>query len=141
MDRVAAVLQCQWRAYRRRFRGTGNLTANNLGLLLLLGGLGAIRYFQQLPIAADQLAKGETTRYEALLMVVFLVWMVPVMGESKRSITPIRLVHLPLNTTELFAIRLGSIFCSPLAWIIIAGALTLAYPLALSPHPFLGMIA
>src|SRR5688572_30823149 len=141
MDRVATVLQCQWRAYRRRFRRTGNITANNLGLLILVGGIGAIRYFQQLPVAANQLAKGETTRYEALLTVLFLVWMLPVMGESKRSITPIRLVHLPLNTTELFAIRLGSIFCSPVAWIIMAGALTLAYPLALAPHPFMGIIA
>ena len=141
MDRVATVLQCQWRAYRRRFRRTGNLTANNLGLLILVAGLGAIRYFQQLPLAANQLANGESTRYEALLTVLFLVWMLPVMGESKRSITPIRLVHLPLTTTELFAIRLGSIFCSPLAWIILAAALTLAYPLALAPHPFTGMVA
>ncbi|MCA1575834.1 MAG: hypothetical protein LC794_00560 [Acidobacteria bacterium] len=141
MDRVATVLQCQWRAYRRRFRLTGNLTTRNVGLLIVLAGLGAIRYFQQLPLAANQLANGETARYEALLIVVFLVWMLPVMGESKRSITPIRLVHLPLTTTELFAIRLGSIFCSPLAWIIMAGALALAYPLALAAHPFMGIIA
>ena len=141
MDRIATVLKCQWRAYRRRFRRAGNMTTNNLGVLILIGGLGAIRYFQQLPLAANQLANGETTRYEALLMVAFLIWMLPVMGESKRSITSIRLVHLPLTTNELFLIRLGSIFCSVLAWIIVAGALTLAYPLALAPHPLTGIVA
>ena len=141
MDRVATVLQCQWRAYRRRFRRAGNLTTNNLGALILIIGLGAIRYFQQLPLAARQLANGETTRYEALLMIVFLIWMMPVMAESKRSITTSRLVHLPLNTNELFWIRLGSIFCSPLAWIIAAGTLTLAYPLAFAQHPFIGIVA
>jgi hypothetical protein len=141
MDRVATVLECQWRAYRRRFRRAGNLSASNMGVLILLGGLGAVRYFQQLPLAANQLAKGETTRYEGLLVAVFLIWLLPVMGESKRSITPIRLVHLPLNTNELFAIRLGSIFCSPVAWIIVAGALTLAYPLAFATHPYIGIVA
>ena len=141
MDRVATVLQCQWRAYRRRFRRAGNLTTNNLGALILLGGLGAIRYFQHLPLAAKQLAKGETTRYEALLLVVLLVWMLPVIAESKRSITAGRLVHLPLTVNELFLIRLGSIFCSPLAWIIVAGTLLLAYPLAFAQHPFAGVVA
>lgn len=141
MDRVATVLEFQWRGYRRRFRRAGNLTTNNLGVLILFGGLGAIRYFQQLPLAANQLANGETTRYEGLLAVVFLIWLWPVMGETKRSITSSRLVHLPLNTNELFAIRLGSIFCSPLAWIIVAGALTLAYPLAVTEHPFIGIAA
>src|SRR5215208_5906082 len=141
MDRVATVLRCQWRAYRRRFRRAGRMTTNNLGVLILVGGLGAIRYFQQLPLAANQLAKGETTRYEALLMLVFLIWMLPVTGESKRSITSVRLVHLPLSGNELFLIRLGSIFCSPVAWIIVAGALMLAYPLALAPHPLTGIVA
>jgi hypothetical protein len=141
MDRVATVLQCQWRAYRRRLRRGSNLTTNNLGVLILLVGLGAIRYFQQLPLAAKQLAKGDTTRYEALLVVVFLIWMLPVMGESKRSIASDRLVHLPLSTNELFLIRLASVFCSPLAWIIVAGASTLGYPLASAANPLAGLVA
>jgi hypothetical protein len=141
MDRVATVLRYQWRAYRRRFRRGSNLTTNNVGVLILLLGLGAIRYFQQLPLAARQLANGETTRYEALLIMVFLVWMLPVMGESKRSITSDRLVHLPLTVNELFLIRLSSVFCSPLAWIVVAGALTLGYPLAFAQNSLTGGVA
>ena len=141
MDRVATVLQCQWRAYRRRLRRGSNLATSNVGVLILLLGLGAIKYFQQLPLAARQLAKGETTRYEALLVVVFLIWMLPVMGESKRSITSDRLVHLPLSTNELFLIRIGSVFCSPLSWIIVAGTLTLGYPLAFAQNTLAGVVA
>lgn len=141
MDRVATVIQCQWRAYWRRFRRGSNVTTNNVGVLILLLGLGAIRYFQQLPLAARQLARGETTRYEALLVVVFLVWLLPVMAEPKRSITTNRLVHLPLTNNELFFIRLSSVFCSPLAWIVVAGTLTLGYPLVFARNPLTGGIA
>ena len=141
MDRVATVLQCQWRAYWRRFRRGSNVTTNNVGVLIPLLGLGAIRYFQQLPLAAQQLARGETTRYEALLVVLFVVWLLPVMGESKRSITTNRLVHLPLTNNELFLIRVSSVFCSPVAWIVVAGTLTLGYPLAFARNPLTGGVA
>ena len=141
MDRVTTVLQFQWRAYWRRFRRGSNVTTNNAGVLILLLGLGAIRYFQQLPPATQQLASGETTRYEALLFVVFLVWLLPVMGESKRSIATNRLVHLPLTNNDLFLIRLSSVFCSPVAWIVVAGTLTLCYPLALARNPLTGVVA
>lgn len=70
MDRIKVVLQLQWRAYWRRFRRAGTLSTNNAGVLVLLGGLFVLKYLQQLPIAAGQLMKGETTRYQSLLMVV-----------------------------------------------------------------------
>src|SRR5215213_6815355 len=141
MDRIAAVLQSQWRAYWRRFRRAGNLTTNNLGLFVLVGGLGLIRYFQQLPLAAAQLANGETTRYETLLMVVFVFWMLPVMGESRRSISSRDLLHFPLMTSELFLIRLGSVFFSPASWIIALCSLALGYPIALAANALAGIAA
>ena len=141
MDRVATVLRCQWRAYWRRFNRAGNLNANNVGLLVLIGGLAAIRYFQQLPFTAAQLAKGETARYETLLIAVFLVWMFPVMGESRRSVSSRNLLHLPLTVNDLFLIRIGSVFCSPVTWIIVAGSLALGYPVAVAQHPVTGIVA
>jgi hypothetical protein len=74
------------------------------------------------------------------LIVVFLVWMVPVMGESRRSIASRSLLHFPLTPRELFVIRVGSVFCSPLSWIIVALSLALGYPVALTEHPVTGMI-
>lgn len=140
MDRVTAVLKCQWRAYWRRFRGSANLRASNVSVLVLFGGLAALRFLQQLPLAASQLERGETTRYETLLIVVFLAWMVPVMGESRRAITSRALLHFPLTPRELFLIRVGGVFCSPLSWIIVGLSLALGYPVAVTQHPLMGLI-
>jgi hypothetical protein len=140
VDRVRAVLKSQWRAYRRRFRGSTNLRANNVGAVVSVGGLGALRYLQQLPLVASQLGRGETARYEALMLVMFLAWMVPVMGESRRSISSRALLHYPLTPGELFSIRVGSVFCSPLSWMIVALSLALAFPVAAAKHPVTGLI-
>jgi hypothetical protein len=141
VDRITALLKFQWRAYWRRFHRGGNLGARNVGLLVLIGGIAVIRYLQQLPLTATQLAKGETARYEVLLIAFFVVWLVPVMGESKRPILSHNLLHLPLTTNELFLIRLGSVFCSPVTWIIVAASMVLGYPLAFAPHPVIGIAA
>ncbi|HSK63452.1 MAG TPA: hypothetical protein VK893_06420, partial [Pyrinomonadaceae bacterium] len=141
MDRVRTILRFQWRAYWRRFRRARNITTSNVGALILVGGLGLLKYLQQLPLAANQLAKGETTRYETLLLIAFLAWMAPVMGESKRSISSEDLLHFPLSTTELFLIRAGSILCSPVVWITAALSFVLCYPAAMAQHPFTGILA
>jgi hypothetical protein len=141
MDRVTAILGFQWRAYWRRFHRAGNLTTNNAGVWILFGGICVFRYLQLLPRIGSQLAHGDATRYEALLIGVFLVWMFPVMGESWRSIGSRALLHTPLTPRELFLIRLGSVFVSPVTWVIVACSLTLGYPLANAPNPLAGMIA
>lgn len=141
MDRIGTILKAQWRAYWRGFLRAGNVSTSNAGVLLLVGGLGLLRYLQQLPLAANQIAKGETTRYETLLMIGFLAWMLPVLGESKRSISSGDLLHFPLSNTDLFLIRAGSVFCSPVVWIVIVASLALGYPVALAPHPLTGVMA
>lgn len=141
MDRVAAVLKFQWRAYWRRFQRAGNLTTNNAGVWILFAGIGIFRYLQQLPRVGVQLERGERPRYEALLIGVFLVWMLPVMGESWRSINSRALLHTPLTPRELFFIRLGSVFVSPMTWVIVACSSALGYPLAKAPHTLSGMAA
>ena len=140
MDRIAIVVQLQWRTYWRRVRRGGNLSRNNLGALVLLGGIGVVRYIQQLPSTASQLARGETQKYQALLVLVFLAWMLPVMAESRRSISSRNLLHLPLSTRELFSIRLASVFVSPVSWIVAAGSLALVYPLSRSSNPVGGIV-
>ncbi|HET7288440.1 MAG TPA: hypothetical protein VFI71_13255, partial [Pyrinomonadaceae bacterium] len=141
MDRVRAILGFQWRAYWRRFRGAGSIKASNIGVLLPLGGLALVRYLQQLPLVSNQLAKGETARYQTLLLAVFLTWTFAIMAESKRSITSRGLLHLPLTTHELFLIRLGSVFCSPIVWIVAGGSFVLVYPVTAAVNPVAGVIA
>ena len=67
MDRIAAVLASQWRAYWRRIQRAGNISTNNAGLLIVLGGVGVFKYLQQLPVIANQLAQGETARFDQVL--------------------------------------------------------------------------
>jgi hypothetical protein len=107
MDRVAAILGFQWRAYWRRFQRAGNLTTNNAGVWILFGGIAVFRYLQLLPRVSNQLAQGETARYEALLIGVFLVWIFPVMGESWRSIGSRALLHTNFlsSGSDLFLFR------------------------------------
>ena len=140
MDRVTAILKCQWRAYWRRFRGSASLRADNVGIMVLFGGLASLRFLQQLPLVASQLERGQTARYETLLNVVFFAWMVPVLGESRRAITSRALLHFPLPPGELFLIRAGSVFCSPLSWIVVALSWTLSLTVTVAEHPVAGMI-
>ena len=141
MDRITAILRFQWRAYWRRFRTASSLTRHNIGILVVFGGIAGARYLQQLPLIAKQLANGETSRYQALLLVVFLVWMMPALAESRRSISSRGLLRFPLATYELFLIRLGSLFYQPFTWILGAVSVALIYPLSQAEHPFAGMLA
>src|SRR5829696_4289826 len=141
MDRLTAILRCQWRSYWRRFHRSTGLTRHNVGILVVFGGIAVIRYLQQLPLIAKQLGNGETSRYEALLVVVFLVWMVPALAESKRSMSSRGLLRFPLTTYELFLIRAGSVFFSPLAWIIAVVSVALVYPVSQAEHPIAGTLA
>ncbi len=100
MDRVSAILHFQWRAYWRRFRNARNISTSNVGVLVLFGGIGVVRYVQQLPGVAAQLTQGETRQYEMLLTAVFLVWLFPVLGESRRSISSRALLHTPLSNRD-----------------------------------------
>jgi hypothetical protein len=141
MARIRTILRFQWRAYWRRFHTAGSFRTNNVGALILVGGLGLMRYVLQLPLAANQLAKGETAKYEVLLLIAFFAWMVPVMGESRRSISTRDLLHFPLSATDLFLIRIGSVFCSPVVWITAAVSLALSYPAAMARYPLTGIAA
>ena len=141
MDRITAILRFQWRAYWRRFRTASSLTRHNVGILVVFGGIAVARYLQQLPLIAKQLANGETSRYQALLLVVFLLWMMPALAESKRSISSRGLLRFPLTTYELFLIRLASLFYQPFTWILGAVSVALVYPLSQAEHPLAGMLA
>jgi hypothetical protein len=135
------VLLFQWRAYWRRVQRAGRINASNLGIFVLLGGIGIVKYLQQLPAIAGQLPQGNTTKYEMLLAAAFMVWLLPAMAESRRSISSRALLHFPFATRELFFLRLTSVFISPVTWIIVICSLALGYPLTSAPNRAAGMAA
>src|SRR4030095_4861805 len=141
MDKVAGLFHFQWQAYWRRRQRAGNVPRNNVGALILLGGLGVLRYFQELPRVARQLSVGNPTRYQFLLAVVFLLWMLPVMAESRRSISSRALLHFPLAVRSLYFIRLASVFVSPLSWVVLLCSLVLMYPVLKAANPLTGIAA
>ena len=141
MDRITAVLRCEWRAYWRRFHRSTSHTRHNVGILVVFGAIVVSRYLQQIPLIAKQLTNGQTSRYETLLQVLFLVWMMPALAESRRSISSRALLRFPLTNYELFLIRVGSVFFSPFTWIIAALSVALVYPISKAEHPVTGKLA
>lgn len=134
MDRVAVVLRAQWLAYWRRLLRTGPASKGNVGVLLFLGAIAVFRYLRYLPTLHVELGLGRAAAYEELLSAMFLVWLLPVLAESRRSLSGRGLIHFPLSVTEQFLVRLGSVFISPVSWALVLCSLALCYPLSAAPH-------
>jgi len=141
MDRIIILIKLQWRGYWRRVQRAGHLTRNNVGVLVLLAGLGVVRYLQLIPGLARELSSGTTRRYESVLVLLFLLWMLPVLGETRRSISSRELLQFPLTTFDLYCVRLSSIFISPVSWIVGACWIVLIYPVWKAANPISGVVA
>ena len=141
MGRITQVLQLQWQAYWRRFVRPGNLTTSNEGLLLIIFLLALIRYFQALNAASIELSHARHATLEKLLMVVFLVWMFPLLSSAQLSISTKSLRQFPLTLKELFVIKVSSLLMPVFSWIVLGISLALIFPLLKAPAPFVGIIA
>ena len=141
MDRIITISRCHWRAFWRRVKRTGHLNAGNQGILLILSILVLTRYLQALHTAAISLPQGTTRVFDSLLAGIFLVWMFPLAGSARTSISMRKLLHLPLTHVELFAIRVIALFFPPYAWVILAGSLAICYPIMRARNPVAGVIA
>ena len=129
MGRLSSILICQWRAYWRRFARSGNLTAGNQGIMLIIALIVFYKYIQALTVAANELHRGKTAMLERLLVGLFLAWLFPLLSSSRLSVATRSLRQWPLTLTELFIIRSGSQLITPFAWLIVTASLAIAYPL------------
>jgi len=141
MGRLKPILQCQWRAYWRRFRRSGTLNAGNQGILLLLSVLFFFKYVTALSIAAAELRSGKTARLERLLVIIFFIWLFPLITNARLSITTRALRRFPLTIKDLFLIKAGSLFIPPSAWLIVVASIALVYPISSAPYPLAGSLA
>jgi hypothetical protein len=136
-----ALLKYQWRAYWRRFsRGEGQALSQVL-LSLLLGWLIFIKLPPWLLQAANDLALGKTERIEGILLVFGFGWLFLLHEDSNISITAKNLVRFPLSVNTLLAVRVLSIFISPVVMIIVIGSLMSLFPLLKSRNPVMGIAA
>jgi hypothetical protein len=141
MDRIACIVQCQWRAYWRRFSRARNRPVGHQGITLIITVLILFKYLRLLGSAGVDLARGNTTLVQSLLAGIFLSWLFLPIGTSRAGISLRGLLHLPLSLRDLFTIRIVSLLITPYAWMVVAGSLAICYPLAHAPRPWAAITA
>jgi len=141
MDRLAGIVRCQWRAYWRRFSRARDLTVGHQGITLIITVLIFFKYLRLLGSANIQIAQGDTTLVQSLLAAIFLAWLFLPISIPRADVSFSGLRHLPLSVSDLFGIRIVSLFIRPYSWMTAAGSLAICYPLAHAPRPWLALSA
>jgi hypothetical protein len=137
---TSLIFPYQWRAFWRRVLRTGRVKFY-LSVLILLVWITAVALPDRLSRAAGELAAGQTASMDTLLLVLCLLWLV-VLGEDLHvSVSSDRLRRFPLDVRSLLALRLSSIFLSPIAWLATIVSLLGLSPLLSARHPLLGILA
>lgn len=141
MDRLAAIIEYQWRAHWRQFLHAGKSTNGNRGITLVVTGLILIKYFRWLSTARIEVAQGNTALLSWLLAGVFVACVSVCLTSPRDNRSLSQLRRLPLSISDLFAIRIALTLITPFSWLVLAGALAIVYPLAQASRPFAGIIA
>jgi hypothetical protein len=137
---ASLIFRYQWRAFWRRVLRTGRVQFY-LTVLALLGWMTAVALPDSLSRAAGELAAGQTASMDRLLLVLCLLWLV-VLGEDLNvSLSSDRLRRFPLDVRSLLALKLSSLFLSPIAWLATIVSLLGLSPLLSARHPLLGILA
>jgi hypothetical protein len=134
------MFRYQWRAFWRRVLRTGRLKFY-LTLLTLLGWVTAVTLPDSLSRAAGELAGGETASMDMLLLVLCLLWLVALGDDLNVSLSSDRLRRFPLDVRSLLALRLSSLFLSPIVWLATIVSLLGLSPLFSARQPLLGSLA
>jgi len=141
MAGIALILRYQWRAFWRRFirtRQRAHFYFTALAVLLWA-------FFAILPAAltraATELAAGQTTSMDAVLWSFCALWLVVLVEDASVSLTSRHLRAFPLEVGQLLAVRMLSVFCSPVAMMVALGSLISLWPFFLARHTVLGIMA
>jgi hypothetical protein len=140
LARASLIFRYQWRAFWRRVLRTGRLKFY-LSVLALLGWITAGALPDRLSRAAGELAEGQTASMDRLLLVLCLLWLVALGEDLNVSLSSDRLRRFPLDVRSLLALKLSSLFLSPIAWLATIVSLFGLSPLLSARHPLLGILA
>ena len=140
MAGASLIFRYQWLAFWRRALRTGRIKAY-LTTLTLLGWLAAVALRDSVPRAAGELDAGQTASMDRLLLALCLLWLVVPGEDLKLSLSSDRLRRFPLDARSLLALRLSSLFLSPIAWVATIVSLVGLVPLRSAGHPVLGSLA
>ena len=140
MAGASLIFEYQWRAFWRRLvrtrRGEFYVPA-----LALLGTMAAVVLRDHLSPAARELAVHQTASMDRLLLVLCLLWLLVVNENLHVSLSGDRLRRFPLDVRSLLALRLFSLFMSPITWLAALVSLRALSPMLSAAHPLLGMLA
>jgi hypothetical protein len=137
---ASLIFRYQWLAFWRRALRTERVKFY-LTVLAVLGWMIAVALPDSLSRAGGELAAGQTASMDRLLFVLGLLWLV-VLGEDLHvSLSSDRLRRFPLDVRSLLALRLLSLFLSPIAWLATVLSLIAVWPLHAARQPVLGGLA
>jgi len=140
LARASLIFRYQWRAFWRRVLRTGRVKFY-LSVLTLLGWMTAVALPDSLSRAAGELAAGQMASMDRLLLVLCLLWLVVLSEDLNVSLSSDRLRRFPLDVRSLLALKLSSLFLSPIAWLATIVSLLGLSPLLSARHPLLGVLA
>jgi hypothetical protein len=131
---ASLIFRYQWRAFWRRVLRTRRVKFYVTVLVTLVWAT-VVALPDSLARAARELAAGQTASMDRLLVVLCVLWLV-VLGEDLHvSLSNERLRRFPVDVRSLLALRLFSIFLSPIAWLATIVSLLGLSPLLRAPHP------
>src|SRR5262249_58618347 len=103
--------------------------------------MAAVLLRDHLSPAARELAAHQTASMAKLLLALCLLWLVVVNENLHVSLSSDRLRRFPLDVRSLLALRLYSLFMSPIAWLAALVSLRGLSPMLSAAHPLLGILA
>lgn len=140
MARVALTLRYQWRGFWRRIRRRDQVRSH-LIVLALGGWFIAFRLPALLSAASKALAAGQTMSTQQVLIGLCLVWLAVLAEGRDHRLTSEFLRRFPLDVSSLIAIRVLSLWLSPIVWMATMASLLSLIPFLSARHPLLGMLA
>jgi hypothetical protein len=138
--RVALILRYQWRGFWRRILRRSQIRFYPI-VLALGGSVMAFRLPALLSDASKELAAGRTTSMQQTLIGLCLVWLVVLAEGRNGSVTIERLRRFPLDVPSLVAIRVLSMWLSPIVWMVTIASLLSLLPFLSARHPVSGSLA
>jgi len=140
MAGASLIFEYQWRAFWRRVVRTRRADFY-VPALALLGTMAAVALRDHLSEAARELAAHQTASMDRLLLALSLLWLVVVNENLHVSLNSDRLRRFPLDIRSLLALRLFSLFMSPISWLAVLVSLRALSPMLSAAHPLLGSLA
>jgi hypothetical protein len=138
MARIALIFKYQWRAFWRRILRTRHRAQYYFTLFAILGWAYLFILPERLARAAYELGTGHTSSMDTVLWTLCALWLFVVSEDTAISLTSRRLRAFPIAIGPLLAIRVLSVFCSPVTLLIALGSVISLWPFVSAHHPVLG---